>query len=99
MAATAEFERDVIAERTRTALAYKRSRGERVSRHAPFGSRFEGDRLVPDGKEQRAIQRARVLRKSGLTYRAIRDALERERVPCRGRRWHLSTVHAILTGA
>ena len=30
MAAMAEFERDVVAERTRSAMAYKRGRGERA---------------------------------------------------------------------
>jgi DNA invertase Pin-like site-specific DNA recombinase len=96
MAAMAEFERDVIAERTRVALAYKRSRGERVSRYAPFGYRLRAGQLVPNPTELRAAKKARALRASGLTYRAIVEALNRKRVPCRGRGWHLSTVHAIL---
>ena len=99
MAAMAEFERDVIAERTRTALAYKRERGERISRFAPFGSRLlEDGRLVPNAKELRAAEKARALRASGLSFRGVVDALNRQGVPCRGRRWHLSTVHAILNG-
>ena len=99
MAAMAEFERDVIAERTRSALAYKRGRGERVSRYAPFGYRLKAGQLVANGKEQEAAERAHTLRASGLSYRAVVDELNRERVPCRGRRWHLSTVHAILNAA
>jgi hypothetical protein len=91
----AEFERDVVAERTRTALAYKRSRGERISRYAPFGYRLKGSQLVANKGELQAIRRARTLRCSGFSYRSIVEALNRERVPCRGRRWHLSTVHAI----
>jgi DNA invertase Pin-like site-specific DNA recombinase len=97
MAAMAEFERDVIAERTSSALAYKRARGERISRFAPFGYRLEGGRVVPDLKETRATSRARELRAKGLTCRGVVEALNREGVPCRGKRWHLSTVHAILT--
>jgi DNA invertase Pin-like site-specific DNA recombinase len=99
MAAMAEFERDVVAERTRTALAFKRSRGERVSRYAPFGYRLKGSQLVRDKAEQRAIERAKALRVSGLTCRGVVETLNREGIPCRGRRWHLSTVHAILTAA
>ena len=99
MAAMAEFERDVIAERTNTALAFKRSRGERISRFAPFGFELSGDRLVPNPTEAHAVERARVLRATGLSYRGIVDALNRDRVPCRGQRWHLSTVHAILSAA
>ncbi len=70
-----------------------------VSRFAPFGYRLKEGQLVPNGREQRAAEKARTLRESGLTYRAVVDALNRERVPCRGRRWHLSTVHAILNAA
>jgi DNA invertase Pin-like site-specific DNA recombinase len=99
MAAMAEFERDVVAERTRTALAFKRSRGERVSRYAPFGYRFEAGQLVPNPEELQAAERARTLRATGLTYRGVVEALNRERVPCRGRRWHVSTVYAILSAA
>jgi DNA invertase Pin-like site-specific DNA recombinase len=62
MAAMAEFERDVIAERTRAALAYKRARGERVSRYAPFGYLLKAGQLVPNPAELQAIERARTLR-------------------------------------
>jgi DNA invertase Pin-like site-specific DNA recombinase len=33
----AELERAMIRERTRSAMSVKRSRGERISGHAPFG--------------------------------------------------------------
>ena len=41
----AEYERLIIGARTKSALAAKRRRGERVSGLAPFGSRFS-----PDGR-------------------------------------------------
>jgi DNA invertase Pin-like site-specific DNA recombinase len=39
----AEYEAALIATRTRSALAAKRRRGERISRFAPYGFRFAGD--------------------------------------------------------
>src|SRR5437016_1706481 len=37
--AFAEYERALIRARTRSALAVKRGRGERISRHVPYGFR------------------------------------------------------------
>src|SRR5208283_1221457 len=49
----AELERAMIRERTRTAMNVKRSRGERISRHAPFGWEFGADgKLVENAREQ-----------------------------------------------
>ena len=43
----AELERAIIRERTRSAMSVKRSRGERISGHAPYGWDFgRGGRLV-----------------------------------------------------
>lgn len=68
--AFAEYERAIIAARTRAALAVKRARGEATS-HAPWGFRAEGGRLVADDGEQAVLARVRALRAQGLTVRAI----------------------------
>jgi DNA invertase Pin-like site-specific DNA recombinase len=48
----AELERAMIQERTRSAMSVKRSRGERISGHAPFGWDFgSGGRLVVNSGE------------------------------------------------
>ena len=39
----AELERAMIRERTRSAMDVKRSRGQRISGHAPFGWDFGSD--------------------------------------------------------
>jgi DNA invertase Pin-like site-specific DNA recombinase len=72
--AFAEYERALIAARTRAALAVKRSRGEATS-HAPFGSRAVGGVLVADEAEQAVIAQVRAARARGLTVRAICDEL------------------------
>lgn len=73
--AFAEYERALIAARTRAALAVKRSRGEAVS-HAPFGFRAVAGVLVADEAEQAVIAQVRAARARGLTVRAIAAELE-----------------------
>ena len=99
-----EFERDVIAERTSTALRHKQRIGKAVSR-APRGMRLERE---PDGRNAilvadsdsdglRLVTRARQLRSQGLSFMAIASELEREGFrPERGQRIHGSTVRYML---
>lgn len=95
----AELERAMIRERTRNAMSVKRSRGERISGHAPFGWDFDaGGRLVVNSVEQQTIGYMRQLRAEGLSYRGIATHLDREGVrPKRSRRWMHTTVKSILT--
>jgi DNA invertase Pin-like site-specific DNA recombinase len=94
----AELERALIQERTRAAMAVKRSRGERISGHAPFGWDFgRKGRLVENAPEQKVIARVRHLRGKGLSYRGIARRLDEEGIPPkRGRRWVHTTIKSIL---
>ncbi|MCH8970119.1 MAG: recombinase family protein [Planctomycetes bacterium] len=67
-----EFQRDLIAEHTAEALAFKARNGQRFSRFAPFGYRFshEGD-LDKDQWEQETIRQVHELRRRGLSIRKI----------------------------
>src|SRR5437764_9809588 len=67
----AEYERALIAARTRAALAAKRRRGERVSGIVPFGYRLgeDGRTLLPAVEEQRTVALIRSLRASGRSLR------------------------------
>lgn len=67
-----EFQRDLIAEHTAEALAFKARNGQRFSRFAPFGYRFshEGD-LVKNEREQETIRQVHELRRRGLSIRKI----------------------------
>lgn len=64
LAVLAEFERDVISERTTTAMAHLRSLGQRTSRYE----------MVPEEPCRRAAE----LRVSGLSFRAIGRRLSAE---------------------
>ena len=70
-------------------MSVKRSRGERISRYAPFGWDFGQDgRLVANAREQKVIGRMRRLRAEGLSYRGIAVRLSDEGIlPKRGTRW------------
>jgi DNA invertase Pin-like site-specific DNA recombinase len=99
--AYAELERAKIRERTREALAVKKSRGERVGTVA-YGFRLAADRVhvLPEPREQEIMSAARELRGRGLSLRQIGAALEaRGMAPRCGRRWHAVTVRALVTGS
>jgi len=82
---------------TRSALAVKRARGERVG-EVPLGSRVAADgvRLERDDAEADALDTIRELRSAGLSIRAVARELNRRGVPARGERWHPTTVARIL---
>lgn len=67
----AQWERETIAERTRAALQHKKSKGERVSGRAPFGSRFVDGRVIKNDTEQAIISEAKALRAAGASLRVI----------------------------
>jgi DNA invertase Pin-like site-specific DNA recombinase len=74
ISAVAQMERDLIAERTKDALAHKKQNGEWTGR-IPFGFRMENNRLVEDPEQIKVIQKAKRLRRSGKSLREISRAL------------------------
>ncbi|HEY4176583.1 MAG TPA: recombinase family protein [Kofleriaceae bacterium] len=77
----AQYERALIRQRTRAALAAKRAKGERAG-GVPFGYRLasDGTRLEPEPEEQAVIARVRELRASGVSLRRIVVALAESRL-------------------
>jgi DNA invertase Pin-like site-specific DNA recombinase len=99
LAVLAEFERDLIAERTATAMRHKRARGEYTGGNAPYGWRIgpDGVALQAHPPEQQVIRRARALRSAGWSLRAIGHRLGLDGMPprCLGA-WHPKTVNDLL---
>lgn len=96
-----EFERDQVAERTRSALAHKKSKGEATGR-IPRGCRIEGKRLVgePGSEGLRLAARARELRAGGMSFARIAEQLAAEGFqPERGRRIYPGAVRYIVNNA
>jgi site-specific DNA recombinase len=96
-----QWEREAIAERTRDAMAHKKTQGERVGQ-VPFGMALaeDGVTLVPDAAEQEAIAIVRQLRAEGLSCRKIAGEMNARGVKTKGDgRWHETTVRRVLNAA
>ena len=94
----AQMERELIGERTRSALAYKRQQRQPTS-HAPYGFRANGKRhsMDPIPRELVIVRRILEAWRAGGTYAGIARDLNAEGVPTkRGARWHASTVRGIV---
>ncbi len=99
MGAMAQMERELIAERTKTTLDYKKELGESLG-HIPYGYRRVAGKLVRNELEQRVIQKIKRLRRRGKSYREIAKLLNEQGVSTRskGARWHDSSVWYVLQG-
>lgn len=96
--AFAEYERLLIAMRTRAVLTSKRARNERTG-EIPYGKRLaaDGKTLETDALEVSVIGLMRSLRECGLTLRQIAAWLDADEVPTKhGGRWSHSTIAEIL---
>ena len=74
LAVLAEFERDLVSERTKDVLAHKRGKGERLGRPA-YGSKVDNGELKSVDTEQVVLTTARELHQNGLSLRGIATAL------------------------
>lgn len=95
----AQWERETIVERTRGAMAFKRSRGERGSGRLPYGSRLadDGRTLIPAPEETEAAAEAAALQAAGWSLRRIAAELDRRGVPTKaGRPWSHTSVVSLL---
>lgn len=75
LAGFAEFERNVISERTATALSFKKRSGM-VYNHVPFGYVAEDGNVVADATEQSVIARMQAFRAEGISYNEIANKPE-----------------------
>jgi DNA invertase Pin-like site-specific DNA recombinase len=76
MAVLAEFERDLVSERTKAALAHKRAKGQRVGNIAyGYWLAEDGEALEADDQEQGVLKSILRLRKRGYSLQKIADKL------------------------
>jgi site-specific DNA recombinase len=90
-----QLERELIAERTKEALARLQMEG-RPYGATPFGYVREDDRLVPDEDQQRVIKEIVELRESRCSFREIASWLNNEGIPAKkGGRWSPMSVRSV----
>lgn len=89
--AFAEYERRIIAARTKAALAVKRTKGEKLGGRIPYGMQLasDGTHLEENAAEQAVIMLARELHSMGLSSRTIAARL--------AERGLYSRTHAVFT--
>jgi site-specific DNA recombinase len=96
LAVLAEFERDLISERTRGAMAHMASQGRRVG-EVPYGFRVAEDGLYlrEDPAEQRLLSLIRHLKANGCTWATVAEELNaRGFVTKKGLQWSWRTAQA-----
>lgn len=82
MMVLAEWEREMIGDRTKSALRMAAAKGTRLGR--------------PPGVDPETVRLIRVLRDSGRSWAKIADALDREGVPTgQGGQWHGATARRL----
>nr|WP_277627924.1 recombinase family protein [Arsenicicoccus dermatophilus] len=84
LACAAQYERDLIGQRTREALAHKKAQGGQLGR--------------PRNVDEAVVQRIQAQRAERKSLRAIAEQLNAEGVPTAqgGAKWHASTVSTVL---
>ena len=83
LAVLAQWEREIVSERTAAALAHKKRSGEHVGL-PPYGFEIGADgKLEPNLGELRLIQRMKRMRRRGMSYRRIAAKLNADGVESR----------------
>lgn len=100
MSGFAEFERNLIGERTTAALRYKKTHRQ-VFNHVPYGYEQDGTMLRPLPEEQAVILKVKQLRSDGFSMAKIADSLNGQGVPTKrpGGRWFHSTINNVLNSS
>ena len=93
----AQFEPQMLSERVSSAMRSKQARGRKVSSRIPYGFVEIGDGQIGEqASEQAAIQTILEWARRGLGPGTIARLADESELPCRGSRWHHSTVSRIL---
>lgn len=100
LSALAQMERDLISERTKGALNYKRSKGG-CAGNAPYGYRKVGEKkysmLVIDKDEMPILSKIKKMRQGGVSYSGIATHLNLKDIKTRnGGIWYAETIKSIL---
>lgn len=98
LAVLAEFEREIIVERTKNTMAHCRVEGLKISRFPPFGSRFTEDGRLEPVEQEQAVLRVAVsqYQESGSLSDTVRFLNDSGRLGRGGKPWNPGTLWRIL---
>ena len=97
MMVLAEFERNLIAERTSTALQHKKQSGQKYTNQTPYGFEAIEGRLVEVKAEADVVAEIQSERAAGKTLQAICNSLNDRAIPTKtGKLWQPATIHLLL---
>lgn len=97
LAVLAEFERNLVGERTSAALQHKKRSGQKYCNRTPYGFDAIEGRLVEVRQESEVVAEIQAARSSGITLQGIADSLNERGIPTKtGRQWQPSTIHLLL---
>lgn len=96
MAGFAELERNLIAERTTTALNFMKN-NKQVYGPIPFGFDRQGEVLIENNNERATVEKIIEQRIGGLSFAKIAEWLNSQGIASKnGGKWYASTVHYIF---
>lgn len=96
-----QMERDLISERTKSALQLKKDNNQRAG-NIPYGFHLDADgtTLIEDSNEQSTLNRIKSLKAQEYTLQAIADKLNEEGILTRNNtQWKKQYVHNLLRRA
>ncbi len=102
LASVSQWEREVIGERTKTAMAHMKERREYTGGRPPYGMRLRADgrTLDEDPAEQAVMAEAQLARARGMSLREVVAHLDTEGMKSRrGTSFSLSAVSKMVKGA
>ena len=93
----AEFERNLVAERTTNALQHKKRTGQKYTNQTPYGFEAIEGRLVQVQQEAEIVAEIQASRTGGNTLQFIADDLNGRGIPTKtGKTWAPATIHLLL---
>ncbi|MCA9439947.1 MAG: recombinase family protein [Candidatus Omnitrophica bacterium] len=96
-----QLEREVIGERTQSAIGQLRREKRRFTHHAPLGWRFDGSgKMIKHDSEQKVVRVIHELHSEGLSLRKIgEELLGRGMSPRNGSAWSTSVIRNAIRSA
>ena len=97
LAVLAEFERNLVAERTTNALQYKKATNQKYTNITPYGFEAIEGRLVRVQAEAAVVAEIQAARAGGNTLQSIADSLNGRGIPTKtGKIWQPATMHLLM---